>query len=96
MVGIEDEILCIMFQELGYLGGNAHETIGSFIKRFKKNRSERHSLKVLIENIAKIGYKNGREWKRACREIVPLSSHSTCLSTPPIPLPQILPQCTNP
>ena len=36
MVGIEDEILCNMFQELGYLGGNAQETIGSFIKRFLK------------------------------------------------------------
>lgn len=51
-----------MFQELGYLGGNAQRTAGlSREIRDKKCRSERHSLGELNENIAKMGSKNGKE-----------------------------------
>lgn len=37
VVGKEDEILCIMFQELGYSGGNAQKTTESFRKIGDKN-----------------------------------------------------------
>lgn len=52
-----------------------------------KIKYERYLLQVFIENMVKIGYRNGREWKSKSREVMLLSSHSTCFSTPSILLP---------
>lgn len=53
VLGKEDEILCVMFQELIYSRRNTRKTTGSFRKIEDKNTGPRD-----------IHYKNGREWKR--------------------------------